>query len=407
MWRRTVPAAVRACATLRPAEPPPLDPVTTSTDPARSDHARPVPAPVRAAVVLALLYLFLIGIGLLEDGINGLGSDLQDTLFSSVSNPLAGLCVGILATVLAQSSSVTTSTIVGLVGAGVLGVDDAVPMIMGANIGTTVTNTLASLGHLRRPTEFRPAFAAATVHDFFNIIAVAVLLPVEVTTGALSSAAEWLTDRLVGTGGATYDSPIKAVVDAPVELLEDGLDGLISGTGLGVLLIVLGLGCIFVALASITRNMRVLIAARVERSLNAMLGRGGGIAAMALGMVITMAVQSSSITTSIMIPLSAAGVLSLRNAYPVTLGANVGTTISALLASLATGRPEALTVALVHTLFNLAGILLLYPVPFMREVPVRLAEALAEVAARRRTAVLGYVIITFIVIPAAGVILLR
>lgn len=119
-----------------------------------------------------------------------------------------------------------------------------------------------------------------------------------------------------------------------------------------------------------------------------------------------MAVQSSSITTSIMIPLSAAGVLSLRNAYPVTLGANVGTTITALLASLATGRPEALTIALVHTLFNVAGIILLYPVPFMRQIPLRLAEGLAGLAARRRTAVFGYIIITFIVIPAAGVIVL-
>ena len=369
-------------------------------------ETRPMPGAIRAVVVLALLYLFLVGIGFLEDGINGLGSDLQDTLFDRVSNPVAGLCVGILATVLAQSSSVTTSTIVGLVGAGVLGVDDAVPMIMGANIGTTITNTLASLGHLRRPAEFRPAFAAATVHDFFNIIAVLVLLPVEVATGVLSNAAEWITDLLVGSGGATYESPIKGIVEAPVEVVEDALDGLVSGTALGVALIVLGLACIFLALAAITKNMRVLIADRVERSLNALLARGGGVAAMLLGMVITMAVQSSSITTSVMVPLSAAGVITLRNAYPVTLGANVGTTITAVLASLATGRPEALTVALAHTLFNLGGIMLLYPVPFTREIPIRLAEALAELAARRRTAVLGYIIVTFIVVPAIGVIVL-
>jgi sodium-dependent phosphate cotransporter len=138
-----------------------------------------------------------------------------------------------------------------------------------------------------------------------------------------------------------------------------------------------------------------------------MLSKGAGTTAIILGMVITVAVQSSSITTSIMIPLSAAGVLSLRNAYPVTLGANVGTTVSALLASLATDRPEALTIALVHTLFNVTGIVLLYPVPFLREIPIRLAEYTAEVAARRKSAVLGYVVITFIVIPSLGVIFLR
>ena len=378
-----------------------------STTDAQSE--RPVPAPIRAAVVISLLFLFLVGVGLLESGINALGSDVQEELFSSVSNPMAGLFVGILATVLAQSSSVTTSTIVGLVGAGLLGIDDAVPMIMGANIGTTVTNTLASLGHLRRPAEFRLAFAAATVHDAFNLLAVSVLLPIELLTGVLSSAAEFLTELLLGGSGAEFDSPFKAAVKVPVGWVEElwGDVAGLQGTLLGVVLVVTGLAAIFLALTFVTKNMRQLIAARVERSINAMLGRGGGVPAILLGVIITVAVQSSSITTSIMIPLSAAGVVSLVNAYPVTLGANVGTTISALLASLATDRPEALTVALVHTLFNVAGILLFYPVPAMRRLPIRIAEALAEMAARRRSMVIGYVIVTFLVIPAIGVILLR
>jgi solute carrier family 34 (sodium-dependent phosphate cotransporter) len=370
---------------------------------------RSVPAPIRAAVVISLLFLFLVGIGLLESGINALGSDIQEELFSSVSNPPAGLFVGILATVLAQSSSVTTSTIVGLVGAGLLGIDDAVPMIMGANIGTTVTNTLASLGHLRRPAEFRLAFAAATVHDAFNLLAVSVLLPIELLTGVLSSAAEVLTELLLGGSGAEFESPFKAAVKVPVGWVEELWGGVVGlqGSLLGVVLVITGLAAIFLALTFVTRNMRQLIAARVERSINAMLGRGGGVPAILLGVIITVAVQSSSITTSIMIPLSAAGVVSLVNAYLVTLGANVGTTISALLASLATDRPEALTVALVHTLFNVAGILLFYPVPALRRLPIRIAEALAEMAARRRSMVIGYVIVTFLVIPAIGVILRR
>ncbi len=377
------------------------------TEPTEADSGA-IPAIARGVVVVGLLYLFLIGVSLLEGGINSLGSDITEELFSSVTNPVAGLCVGILATVLAQSSSVTTSTIVGLVGTGLLGVDAAVPMIMGANIGTTVTNTLASLGHVRRSTEFKEAFAAATVHDYFNFLAVSILLPIELATGVLSKTAEALTKVFLGGSGATFESPIKQAVKDPASWVESGWEALgVSGNVLGALLIVTGLAFIFLALAFITKNMRALVADRVEASINAFLSRGGGVTAMALGLVITVAVQSSSITTSVMIPLAASGVVALANIYPVTLGANVGTTITALLASLATGRPEALTVALVHTLFNIAGILLFYPIPLMRSLPIRLATRTGEIASRRASAVIAYIAVVFILIPALGVIILR
>lgn len=377
----------------------------TSAEP---DAARTIPPPVRLVLVVGLLYGFLVGISLLESGISFLGSDIQEDLFSSVSNPLAGLCVGILATVLAQSSSVTTSTIIGLVGSGLLGVDQAVPIVMGANIGTTVTNTLAALGHLRRPSEFKMAFAAATVHDFFNVLTVAVLLPIELTTHVLSKSAQAIGELLVGQGGAEYESPIKAIVKSPAEWVSTLWEKVgVSGTALGIVVIITGLALVFLALAFITKNMRSLVADRVERALNSLLSRGAGVAALLLGMVLTVAVQSSSITTSVMIPLAAAGVITLRNIYPVALGANVGTTITALLASLAAARPEALTVALVHTLFNVGGIMIFYPIPILREVPVRLAERLADVAMGHRSWVVGGVVITFLVIPAFGVIIFR
>ncbi len=367
-----------------------------------------LPTPVRSVLVVALLYAFLAGVSMLEKGINTLGSDVQADLFDSVSNPVAGVFVGLLGTVLVQSSSVSTATIVGLVGSGVLGVDDAIPMVMGANIGTTVTNTLASLGTVRQRPEFERAFAAATVHDFFNVISVSLLLPLELVTGFLSESAEWLSERLVGSSDTTYKSPIKQWVKNPVEWARDLYDALgASGNGLGILLIVTGLAAIFVSLAFITKNMRTLVADRIERSLNAVLGRGGGVVAMVVGLVVTVAVQSSSITTSVLVPLAGAGVVTLANVYPVTLGANVGTTITALLASLAADRPEALTVALVHTLFNLTGILLLYPSPKLRNIPIRLAEGLSTVAARRPQWVAGYILGLFIVVPLAGIALLR
>jgi solute carrier family 34 (sodium-dependent phosphate cotransporter) len=369
---------------------------------------RPVPTPARALVVLALLYLFLGAVKLLESGIEGLGSGFTDRLFDDVSNPLAALFVGILATVLVQSSSVTTATIVGLVASGVIDVTTAVPMIMGANIGTTVTNTIVALAHMRRSEEFRRAFAAATMHDFFNIIAVAVLLPIQIVTGFISGAAEWLAKALAGGNdlGGTFDSPIKGAVT----WLAGGIEGLFElvtdgETAVAVMALVVALCLIFVTLALITRNMRVLVADRIERSLNAVLARSGYIG-MVVGMVMTVAVQSSSITTSILIPLVGSGILVIRNAYPITLGANVGTTVTALLAALGSGAIAGLTIALTHTLFNVIGIAMVYPWRRIRYVPVALAEALADLALRRRTFALGYVIGAFVVVPVVGILVL-
>jgi sodium-dependent phosphate cotransporter len=369
---------------------------------------RAIPTPVRAVLVLALLYLFLTGVELLGGGFKSLGKDLVDGLFEGVSNPLGGLFVGLLATVLVQSSSVSTSVIVGLVASGVVGIDDAVPMVMGANLGTTVTNTLASLGHVRHDHEFRRAFAAATVHDFFNILAVAVFLPIELATGYLSSAATWITEQLIGSSGASFKSPLKAAVKWPAGRVKDLLADLgAHGDVKGGLLIVVGLVFIFIALAYITKNMRLLVADRVEVAINRALGAGSGIVAIVLGMIITISVQSSSITTSVLVPLAASGVLTLENIYPVTLGANVGTTVTALLASLATGSPAAVTVAIVHTLFNISGIAVFYPLGTLRRIPLRLADGLATLAIERRAAAVGYTFGMFVVVPLVGVLILR
>ncbi len=372
-------------------------------------QSRPeLPGPARSALVLALIYLFLVGVSSLETGIKAMGADTQEQLFANVNHPLAGLFVGILGTVLVQSSSASTSVIVGLVASQALGVEQAVPMIMGANIGTTVTNTIVSLGHLRSSAEFKRAFAAATVHDFFNVFAVALLLPLELATGLISGIAKAISGMLVGSSGSEWKSPVKASVKAPVGWLESMWETIgLTGNVLGVFMVGCGLIIVLAALTLITGNMRRLVADRVERTLNAVLGKGAGFVALIVGLVITIAVQSSSITTSILIPLTAAGVLTLRNAYPVTLGANVGTTITALLASLATGSTDSLTVALVHTTFNVIGILLLYVLPFARDLPIRSAEHLAELAVVRRQWAIAYVVILFIAIPALGVAILR
>ncbi len=369
-----------------------------------------IPTWARLIYVLFLLYLFLVGVKALESGIKSFGADFTDSLFENVSNPIAGLFVGILATVLVQSSSVSTSTIVGLVGAGSLTVPLAVPMIMGANIGTTVTNTLASLGFMRRSSEFKRAFAGATMHDFFNVLAVLLFLPLEYFTKFLSKSAEWLAETLGANTSLQFespDSPIKSAVKAPVSWFESLIERISENeTVMGIGLLVLGLALIFLALAYITKNMKLVMAGRIERSMNAVLSRGGGVPAILIGVLMTIAVQSSSITTSVLVPMIAAGVLTLENGFPVTLGANVGTTVTALLASLAAESPAALVIALTHTLFNVAGILVFYPVPSLRRIPLFLAQKLAGLAEVRKSAVLAYVFGVFVVLPIIGILIL-
>lgn len=376
-------------------------------EPVDAQGADGIPNLARGLMVLFFLYLFLVGISFLEAGIGSMGAGFQSTLLNSVSHPIAGLCAGLLATALVQSSSVTTSTLVGMVGAGTLPFELAIPMVMGANIGTTITSTLAALGSIRRTEEFRKAFAAATMHDFFNLITVAVLLPLEVTTGILSRSALALTRVLHGTElnySQPVSSPIRDAVRLPVGWLEAFLE---PGRAAGVIYLIVALSLIFLALGLITRHMRRLVAGEVERAMNRIIGRGGGAIGILVGVAVTVAVQSSSITTSILVPLVGSGVLALRSAYPITLGANIGTTITALLASLAVVRPEGLSIALVHLLFNVMGVAMIYPLPQVRMIPVRLAEGLADVASRQHRLVVAWVVTTFILLPLLGLFLFQ
>ena len=356
---------------------------------------------VRLGLALLFLYVFLVGVKSLETGISAFGSDFVDRVFSSVANPVAGLAAGVLATVLVQSSSVTTATIVGLVGAGVLPVEAAVPMVMGANIGTTITNTLASLGHVRQNAYFERALAAATIHDYFNLLTVAVLLPLEIAFDIISRIAQGLAsvfDGLlpaVGTGG----SPIKDAIATPIDWLEKGIESLGWTSAMGAVLLALGIAAIFLALWMITRQMKAVMSGRIENAINGILAKGAGAAALVVGLLMTVAVQSSSITTSILVPLVAAGVLTLPNAFPVTLGANVGTTVTALLASIAADSPDALVIAMAHLTFNVMGILIFYPWPPLRRIPLRLAALTAGAAVRRKYLVAAYVVGLFIIAP--------
>jgi sodium-dependent phosphate cotransporter len=134
------------------------------------------------------------------------------------------------------------------------------------------------------------------------------------------------------------------------------------------------------------------------------------ILAMVVGMVATAMVQSSSITTSLLVPLAGAGVLTLPQAFPVTLGANVGTTVTALLAALAATGANAtagITIALVHFLFNISGTLLVYPWKRIRNIPLAGARWIAAKAVDSRRTAVVYVLAFFYGLPAVFAFLNR
>ncbi len=357
---------------------------------------------IRAVSVITFLYLFLVGVKSLEIGIGSLGEGLVDSVFEAVASPIAALAAGVLATVLVQSSSVTTAVIVGLVGAGVMSVEAAVPMVMGANIGTTVTSTLAALGHVRQSAYFERAFAAATLHDGFNLLSVALLLPLEIAFGLITWCARTLEDLVDGvfpSGGTAGSSLVRDAVAAPVRWLQGVVGDLGWSAVMGPVLIVVGLGLIFLGLARITRGMKALISRRLEGAVNSLLARGGGWLAVLVGAVMTVAVQSSSITTSILVPLVAAGLLTLPNAFPVTVGSNIGTTVTAVIASMASDSEEALAIALAHVSFNVLATAAFFAIPAARRLPLATARALARLAISNKTWVAVYVIGAFIITP--------
>ncbi len=362
------------------------------------------------AILLILLFLFLMGVQGLGDGFKLLGRDLLDAFFATTENPFVALMVGILATTLVQSSSVTTAMIVGLVAApeNPLPVANAVPMVMGANIGTTVTNTVVSLAHMGRREEFLRAFSVATCHDFFNFITVGVPLPVEITTGYLHRTAVALASTVGEVGGVTYENPLKGALKSglgPVKSLAEALFE--TGQAQGIVVVVVSAIFIFGALLLLVQVMRAATQSRIEVFINRFLGRSVFVSIL-LGAVVTVMVQSSSITTSLLVPLAGAGLLTLEQAFPVTIGANVGTTVTALLATLAVSGANAhagVEIALVHVLFNLSGIALIYPVPFIRRLPLVAARSLAELAVESRKWALVYVAGLFYGLPAILVVL--
>ncbi|MEO1744766.1 MAG: Na/Pi symporter, partial [Cyanobacteria bacterium J06629_9] len=164
------------------------------------------------------VYLLVAAVDALSLAFQGVLGPQAEALMTLATNPFLGLVLGILVTALVQSSSAVTSLMVAMV-AGGLPVAIAIPAILGSNIGTTVTNTLVSLGYVGDDEGFERGFAAATVHDFFNLLGLLIVFPLEVTLHPLAEAAAWLADQIPSGTESSVHLPSLAVALTPARWL--------------------------------------------------------------------------------------------------------------------------------------------------------------------------------------------
>ncbi len=348
-------------------------------------------------LLIVLLYLFMLSITLMGSAFKFFGKDFAKNLIATTSNPLVGLVIGILATSVVQSSSTTTSIVVGLVGANALSIANAIPIIIGANVGTSVTNTLVALGHISQKSEFRRAFAASVVHDIFNILAVLVIFPIQYFINILGTLSQAGAKTFQHLGGLKAISPIKVITDPVVKLIER-----VTGQS-GMIVLILSLILLFFALRYLVKVLRSLFISKLEVFFDKIVFKNALIGLL-FGLIITTLVQSSSITTSLIVPLVGAGILTLEQIFPYTLGANIGTTVTAMLASMATGNISAITVAFAHLCFNVIGVSIIFPIRF---IPIQMAKWMATISIKNKIYPLVYISIVFFILPFLIIYLMR
>lgn len=362
------------------------------------------PKVAKVGMIAGSVYMLLLAVSFVSGGFKLATGNQVVELLSFATNPFLGLVVGTVATALVQSSSTVTSIIVGLV-AGGMPVSIAIPMIMGANIGTTITNTIVSLGHINGGIEFKRAFAAATIHDFFNLLSVIIFLPLEMAFGFLEKLSGVLSKWLVGAGAVSIGdfNFLKMATQPIVSEVTLLFDSTFPEFWAGVLLAVFGVVTILVSITFLGKVLKSIMVGRVKHLIQGAIGRGP-LAGIGSGTLVTILVQSSSTTTSLIVPLAGNGLFSLRQVYPFTLGANIGTCITALLASTAiTGNlaASAVQIALVHLLYNVLGVVVIFGIPVLRQIPITCAEKLSTLALRDKKLAFGYVLGMFFAIPGA------
>ena len=382
----------------------------------RATNERSSPAWLNGLFALSALYFFLCAIKIMGKGLKILAKDPEmdqriKEFFSWADNPLAALLSSVLVTSIVQSSSFTTSLIVIMAADEVIDLKTAVYMVMGANIGTSVTGVLVALGNLRIRRQFRRAFQAALVHDIFNWLTVLTLFPLEWITSALSDDGRGVLARFafhmaesLGIGKMEKaTNPISVITHPVVNGVKHTAEAINKdSTFVGTTLAIIGLVMLFTALIFLVLNLKGALLRRMEGLFRRVFFRNDS-TSYVVGIITTVLVQSSSVSTSIIIPLCGAGVVKFKRVFPFMLGANLGTTVTGLIAATAKiGTPAgviAVAVALAHVSFNLLGSALWYP---LRSVPMGIAVWYGKLAARSKRYAFLFLLLVFFVIPLIG-----
>ncbi len=344
------------------------------------------------AYIFFALLIFLFALDLMISSLQHLGKDVDELIIQATSNPFTGLFIGLLVTALIQSSSASSAMVVALVASGSITLEGAIPILMGANVGTTITSTIVSLGFIARKKEFRRAMTIGTYHDFFNILTVIILFPLEYYFNFLSGIATYVATSF-------FDEPMGGQVH--FSLLSQGFSPVINFIvdliGNGLVLAILSIVLLFGSILFFRKVLTHILGFGSQEMFQRFFFRSS-IKSFGWGLLTTAAIRSSTVTTTLVVPLVAKKIVKIKSAQPFILGANIGTTITAFIAAMFNSN-TAVSIAIAHFVFNVIGVILFYGIPFLRQVPIRLADKLGELTLRYRLTGFLYLLLTFFFIP--------
>ncbi|WP_420581081.1 Na/Pi symporter [Reichenbachiella sp.] len=344
------------------------------------------------------LFVFLWSLDLMTSTFHVIGNETVIKILSITSNPFISLFIGLFITAVIQSSSTSTSLIVAVVASGGMTLENAVPMIMGANIGTTLTSTIVSLSYITDNKEFKNAIATGVMHDFFNIMTVMILFPLEYYYHLLS--------RLSTSVASVFN--LSAVPTKIDQDLNSGLFDLINGfliesINYKIILVLIACATLFASIKIISKIIsKRMIGASDEKFQEVFFKHT--LNSFGLGTMLTAGIQSSSITTSIIVPLGATGKIHHNKIFPYIVGANIGTTITALIAAFNKSE-AALSIALVHFLFNFIGTLIFLLIPYLKQLPIQYARKFGLMTMQYRVIGFFYILFVFFILPLALIFL--
>ena len=346
---------------------------------------------VNFLVLPMALLAFLFAIHAMGEAFSVLGENTAVSIISITSNPFIGLFIGLLVTAILQSSSTTTSMVVAAVASGSLELSSAIPIVMGANIGTTLTSTIVSLSYITKTNEFRKAITAGTSHDIFNILAVLIIFPLEMKYQLLSGLSSSLGGFLKGPNNSKLN-----IFNGDLDLFSPLSMTLIEWVG-PILSLLLSFILLLLIVKFISTLLYNKLIGNAKKNFNQLIFKNR-FKSFGWGFLLTSIVQSSSLTTSLIVPLVATGKVSSQKAFQFILGANLGTTITALLAALFKSE-AAISLAIAHFLFNFIGVAIFLLIPALQRLPTFIAEKLGLFMMRFRIIGFAYILVMFFALP--------